>query len=309
MMVLMTINTINIHGVLLLDKPFGISSAKAVSRVKHLFAVKKAGHTGSLDPLATGLLPICLGQATKFSAYLLDADKVYQTVATLGVTTTTADCEGDVVTTRPVTTLTSQQLDELAATFTGHLTQIPSMYSALKHQGKPLYQLARQGIEVERKPRPIHIKSLVIDDYVDNTLHMTVHCSKGTYIRNLVEDMGEALGCGAHVSQLRRIGVGGYSQAMMIDLPTLNDATPAERLAYLQPTGSLCQYPPIIIDETMVRTLRYGQTVTLTPAQIQTMGQPVPGLVCAFAQDKQFIGLVTLTDEWRLVAKRMMSQE
>ncbi len=297
----------DIDGIVLLDKPYGMSSANAVQHVKRLFNVRKAGHSGSLDPLATGLLPICLGQATKFSAYLLDADKRYQAIAKLGVTTTTADNEGDVVTTRPVPAFSTTQLTQLTAAFTGQITQVPSMFSALKHQGTPLYKLARQGIQVARKPRQITIKSLVIDDYCADELHITVHCGKGTYIRNLVEDMGEALGCGAHVSQLRRIGVGDYQIADMVELSTLQASQFYQCVEYVHPVASFGSYPRVELAQDVASALLCGRTTSLTSDQLVGLGSPSPGLLRAFTDKMGFIGIVTLDQDGGLAAKRMMS--
>ena len=204
-----------VSGVLLLDKPAGITSNKALQEVKHLFGAAKAGHTGSLDPLATGMLPICLGEATKISAFLLDADKRYRVTCRLGITTSTADADGEVVQTRDFSGITMKHIEKLVPEFSGSISQVPPMYSAVKHQGQRLYALAREGIEVERKPRTVQIYQLLLHSLNEGLLDLEVACSKGTYIRTLVEDMGEALGCGAHVVQLRRLSVGPFDGDMV----------------------------------------------------------------------------------------------
>ena len=200
----------NISGVLLLDKPEGLTSNKALQEVKFLIKAAKAGHTGSLDPLATGLLPICFGEATKMSAFLLDADKRYQVTVKLGETTTTADAEGEVVETHDPSGVTEEQIRATLREFLGEQQQLPPMYSAVKHKGERLYKLARQGVVVERETRTIHIHSLTLLDMAMPEFVMDVHCSKGTYVRTLAEDIGKRLGCGAHVNGLKRTRVGPY---------------------------------------------------------------------------------------------------
>jgi tRNA pseudouridine55 synthase len=213
-----------INGVLLLDKPLGITSNAALQEVKRLFRAAKAGHTGSLDPLANGLLPICFGEATKMSAFLLDADKRYWVRVRLGVKTTTADAEGEVVEERPVPDLTAEQLEPVLQEFRGRISQLPPMYSAVKHQGRRLYELARQGKQVERTPRDITIYSLENRGIDGNYLTLEVHCSKGTYVRTLAEDIGMRLGCGAHVKELRRTQVGPLHDRDCVTLDCLREA-------------------------------------------------------------------------------------
>jgi tRNA pseudouridine55 synthase len=210
-----------IDGILLLDKPLGISSNHALQRVKRLFFAAKAGHTGALDPLATGMLPICLGEATKFSQFLLEADKTYLVTAKLGVRTTTSDADGDIVETK-VVNVSQAQLDSACEQFRGPIKQVPSMFSALKHQGKPLYFYARQGIEIERPARDITIFSLSVSRFEGDEVDMQVHCSKGTYIRSLVDDIGQILGCGAFVSKLHRTQVTDYPSNKMVTLEELD---------------------------------------------------------------------------------------
>ena len=231
-----------VHGVLLLDKPLGLSSNQALQKAKWLLRAQKAGHTGTLDPLATGVLPLCFGAATKFSQMHLEADKTYETVLRLGVKTTTADAEGEVVSERPVQ-VSAQRLDEVVRQFTGPIRQIPPMHSALKKDGKALYEYARAGIEVEREPRNVSIHALkVLEARVDTAqpaIKLVVECSKGTYIRTLGEDMGEALGCGAHLSALRRIRTGNFDATQCVTLEALEAMNEAERLACLLPVDAL----------------------------------------------------------------------
>lgn len=209
-----------INGILLLNKGLGLSSNHALQQVKRMFNAAKAGHTGALDPLATGMLPICLGEATKFSQFLLDTDKTYQVTAKLGVRTTTSDADGEVVETHPVN-VSQSQLIAACEQFKGPIKQVPSMFSALKHQGKPLYFYARQGIDIPREARDITIFSLSIDRFEEDEVDMTVHSSKGTYIRSLVDDLGQVLGCGAYVSKLHRTQVTDYPVEKMMTMESL----------------------------------------------------------------------------------------
>lgn len=211
-----------INGVLLLDKPQDISSNDALQKVRRMFNASKAGHTGALDPLATGMLPICLGEATKFSQFLLDSDKRYRVIARLGQRTDTSDAHGEIIQERQVA-FTQQALDEALESFRGETLQIPSMYSALKHQGKPLYEYARQGIEVEREARPITVYELQFVRWEDDELELEIHCSKGTYIRTIIDDLGEKLQCGAHVIFLRRLEVADYPKERMVTLDELRE--------------------------------------------------------------------------------------
>ncbi|MDP5055641.1 MAG: tRNA pseudouridine(55) synthase TruB [Marinomonas hwangdonensis] len=207
-----------VDGIVLLDKPIGLSSNQALQRVRRLFRAAKAGHTGALDPLATGMLPLCLGEATKFSQFLLDADKRYITCIQLGKRTTTGDREGDVLTDLPVPDLTDEALESVLNRFRGEIEQIPPMYSALKHEGKPLYEYARQGIVIERKRRQVTIADLTLVSRTADTLTLDIRCSKGTYIRTIGEDIGEMLGCGAHLHSLHRVSTAGYSAENMLTL-------------------------------------------------------------------------------------------
>lgn len=204
-----------IDGILLLDKPIGISSNHALQKIKRLFQAKKAGHTGTLDVLASGMLIVCFGKATKLAGKLLNADKTYLVTAKLGIKTTTCDAEGEVVATKPTDNITKELIEKVLQKFRGEIMQIPSMYSAIKHKGTPLYKLARKGVEVERSPRKVNIYELKLLDWHKDRLKLEVRCSKGTYIRNLIEDIGEALGCGAYVTELRRLSIGKFQAEQM----------------------------------------------------------------------------------------------
>ncbi len=232
-----------VHGVLLLDKPLGWSSNDVLQKVKWLLRAEKAGHTGTLDPLASGVLPLCFGAATKFSQLQLDADKTYEAVLRLGIKTSTGDAEGEVIATRPVPELHTADLQRVAAQFTGQISQLPPMHSALKKDGKALYEYARAGIEVERQPRQITIYALNMAVALDNkappAIELVVECSKGTYIRTLGEDIGEALGCGGHLTALRRTGTGGFSAAQCVTLAALEAMDESQRLACLLPVDAL----------------------------------------------------------------------
>ena len=243
----------NVSGIILLDKPLGFTSNAALQKVRWLLNAEKAGHTGSLDPLATGVLPLCFGAATKFSQVQLDADKTYEAVLLLGKKTSTADAEGEVIETRPVPEITPALLQDLTARFTGPLAQVPPMYSALKKDGKALYEYARKGQEVEREARHITIFKLemaqVHDERAPAAIKITVTCSKGTYIRTLGEDIGEAIGCGAHLGSLRRLETGGYTTQQCVSLPALEAMTEPEREACLLPAQSLvAAYPSVTLD-------------------------------------------------------------
>ena len=231
-----------VHGVLLLDKPLGLSSNQALQRAKWLLRAEKAGHTGTLDPLATGVLPLCFGAATKFSQLHLDADKTYEATARLGVKTSTGDAEGEVIAERPVE-VTSEDLARVEALFTGPLRQIPPMYSALKKDGKALYEYAREGIEIERAPRDVVIRKLRVSETPDvepwRAVKIAATVTKGTYIRTLGEDIGEALGCGAHLTALRRTATGDFHASQCVTLEALEAMPEDERLALLLPTESL----------------------------------------------------------------------
>lgn len=259
----------SIHGILLLNKPIKWSSNGVLQRVKRLFQAKKAGHTGSLDPLATGMLPICFGEATKFSQFLLDADKIYDVVALLGVQTSTGDGEGEVIAEHSVTHITQEQIKTVLQNFLGEIEQVPPMHSALKHEGQPLYKLARKGVEVERKARTVTIFSIEFVAYDKARLALRVHCSKGTYIRTLVEDIGSALACGAYVVELHRTMVQPYEGAKMYTLEDLeaiaNEEGEAGLLACLLPLDtSVKSFPAVQLSASATFCMRTGQSIKST---------------------------------------------
>jgi tRNA pseudouridine55 synthase len=287
-----------LSGVFLLNKPEGISSNGALQRVRWLYRAAKGGHTGALDPLATGLLPICLGEATKFSHYLLDADKTYHTVVRLGRTTTTGDREGETVTEHAIPPLDAERIEAVLATLRGPIMQVPPMYSALKKDGRPLYELARQGIEIERPARPVTIHRLILLAFDDQTLTLEVTCSKGTYIRTLAEDIGAGLGCGGYVETLHRTQTGPFvlDESMTIDyLETLDDTT---RDALLLPTWApVADMPRVQLDDGEDFYFCRGQSVMVS----QSAGEYL-----VFAHDK-LLGLGRVDDERQLHPKRVMS--
>lgn len=297
----------NITGIVVVDKPTGRSSNHVLQQVKRLFDAKKAGHTGSLDPLATGLLPICLGEATKVSSYLLDADKRYQVTCQLGVLTDSGDSDGNVIDTKPVVDFTEQDLRELVKKFIGEQQQVPPMYSALKYQGQPLYKLARQGIEVERKSRLIKIYDINVLACSEDTFTLDVRCSKGTYIRTLVEDISQALGCGGHVTMLRRVEVAGYQEAEAISIEKLDTIAQQQGLAALDdcllPTeDALPDWPAIDVSDEMVTALRFGQAV-----QVEHVFERAN--VRLFDPSKQFLGLGEMSENGTVAPKRVFVLE
>ncbi len=251
-------------GVLLLDKSLELSSNTALQKVRRLYQAEKAGHTGTLDPLATGLLPVCFGEATKFTTALLDADKRYRATIRLGQRTTTGDAEGEVIETRPVAVNEAQVLAVLAK-FLGEHQQLPPMHSAIKHQGKPLYEYIRKGETVERELRMIFIHELKLERLEGNELEFSVLCSKGTYVRTLAEDISEVLGCGGHLIALRRTGIGGFSLDKAYTLNQLEGMNEAQRDACLMPLDSLVQdLPRLELDEVQAGRLAQGQRLGLS---------------------------------------------
>jgi tRNA pseudouridine55 synthase len=293
-----------VNGILLLDKPLGATSNAALQQVKRLFQARKAGHTGSLDPLATGVLPICLGEATKASAFLLDADKRYRVVCKLGETTSTQDAEGEVLETRPVGDYSLAELEAVLDRFRGPQEQVPPMFSAVKHEGQRLYKLARQGIEVERKARSIVIHELSLVRWETPELEIDVHCSKGTYVRTLAEDIGAVLGCGAHVTGLRRTGVGPYGDDTLVTIEQL-EALSGEgffaRLdALLLPMESaLAQWPGVRLTGDAAFYLRQGQPVLVPKA-------PTSGWVRLYEGENTFLGMGEILDDGRVAPRRLM---
>lgn len=294
---------VNVDGVVLLNKPRGISSQQAVSRVRHLFNAAKAGHTGTLDPAADGLLPVCLGEATKFSHVLLDADKTYLAAVRLGVTTDTGDADGKIVATRAAVTNRVAILRALEK-FRGDIVQMPPMHSALKHQGKPLYAYARAGIDIERRPRALRIHALDCVDLQGDVLTLRVDCSKGTYIRVLAEDIGAALGCGASLAALtrERTGALALTHPAVCTLPALEALAVTERERWLLPADSLlAALPEVSVAASEAERLLLGQKLNLKHAQIT-------GLARVYGPNQRFLGLVEIESSGRTVPQRMLAQ-
>ncbi len=299
-----------IDGVILLDKPTGISSNDALQKVKRIYFAEKAGHTGALDPLATGMLPICLGEATKFSQFLLDSDKRYRVIAKLGERTNTSDSDGEVVETRPVDADLTK-LEACIDKFRGESDQIPSMFSALKYQGKPLYEYARQGIEVPRESRKITVYEIILHRFEGDEVEMEVHCSKGTYIRTIVDDLGEMLGCGAHVTMLRRTAVAKYPYEKMVTLEQLNELleqahreekAPRELLdPLLMPMDTAVEdLPEVNLIPDLANMVQHGQPV-------QVFGAPTEGPVrLTMGEEKLFIGVGEMNDDGKIAPKRLV---
>lgn len=279
-----------IDGIVLLNKPIGLSSNQALQRVRRLYRAAKAGHTGALDPLATGMLPLCLGEATKFSQYLLDADKRYVTCIQLGVRTTTGDQEGDVLTTQPVPELTDAELDAVLDRFRGEIEQIPPMYSALKHEGKPLYEYARQGIVIERKRRQVTISDVTLVERTSDSITLDIRCSKGTYIRTIGEDIGETLGCGAHLKTLHRVSTAGYDAQSMLTLEEFEAlAEQGEEVLdqkLLSMDTAVEHLPEVLLPEGSANDMMFGRAV---PNPQTECGQ---GLVRLYdSSNMRFLGL------------------
>ncbi|MEP1469689.1 MAG: tRNA pseudouridine(55) synthase TruB [Halieaceae bacterium] len=296
-----------VNGILVLDKPMGESSNRSLQNVKRLYDAAKAGHTGSLDPLATGVLPLCFGEATKFSQYLLDADKGYESTFTLGRTTATADAEGETLSVSDASAVTEAAVEEAMSGLRGAIEQLPPMYSALKLNGQPLYKLARQGIEVERKPRPVEIKNFELRAFRGGEaaeVDVVIECSKGTYVRTLAEDLGKALGCGAHVSALRRTRSGPFTLADSVTMETLSALQENEQLAQmdqlLQPADApLGNLPLVTLSESGGFYLRQGQPVLVPNA-------PCSGMVRVALQDGEFLGVGEILDDGRVAPRRLV---
>ncbi|MEW6562031.1 MAG: tRNA pseudouridine(55) synthase TruB [Pseudomonadota bacterium] len=289
----------SVNGVLLFDKPLGISSNLALQKVRRLFQAEKAGHTGTLDPLASGLLPVCFGEATKFSTGLLDADKTYLATICLGKTTTTGDREGEVVVERPVD-VDEEKLRAVIRQFTGEVEQLPPMHSAIKFQGKPLYEYIRKGETVDRASRQVLIHDLQVERFSGNELVVMVHCSKGTYVRTLAEDIGEALGCGAHLSDLRRTAIAHCSLEQAYTWEDLEAMSPGVRDACLLPVDVLLPaYPVYELDDMQAKRLGQGQRLGLGAAVTQG---PVRLYFCG-----EFVGLGEIGPGGRLAPVRMLS--
>lgn len=293
-----------VNGILLLDKPVGMTSNAALQQVKRFFQASKVGHTGSLDPLASGLLPLCLGEATKFSGYLLDSDKAYEGTCRLGQRTTTADAEGDVIEEKPVPSLTESLIKDILAKFIGTISQVPPMHSAIKVQGQPLYKLAHQGIEIERQPRQVTIHELNLLELGSTDFRFHLKCSKGTYVRTLAEDMGKMLGCGAYLAALRRTQVGPFE---------LHNSVTLQQLAELSDQGNfqamdglllpmetaLAHWPAIQLTDNSAYYVRQGQPVQVPRA-------PTTGWVRLFGQNNHFLGVGEILDDGRVAPRRLI---
>ena len=291
-----------VDGVLLLDKPAGITSSAAVQKTRNLFNAAKAGHTGTLDPQATGLLPICLGEATKFAHLLLDADKTYRARVRLGVSTETGDSEGR-VTASADGRRTRAEIEAALGRFRGPVQQTPPMYSAVKHEGQRLYRLARAGTEVEREPRSIVIHRLELTAVEGEEITLSVTCSKGTYIRVLAEDIGKALGCGASLAALRREAVGSMTLTDAVTLERLEGLPPEGRLALLQPPDILvAALPRLDLDAASASQILRGQGV-------EHRGAEQPGLARIYGPDRSFLGVVEVAGPGRIQPKRLKATQ
>ena len=293
-----------VNGILVLDKPVGMSSNEALQHVKRLYRARKAGHTGSLDRLASGALPICFGEATKLSGFLLNADKHYVATFLLGVTTATGDAEGEVVSRRPVPAFSAAEIERAVARFRGGIDQIPPMHSALKHKGKRLYQLAHEGIVVDRQPRRITIHRFDVLRIESERIEVEVLCSKGTYVRTLAEDLGAVLGCGASVAALRRIGVGPFTADDMLEvaaIESLREDGSAALDASLRPMeAAVSQWPSVRLTEGVAFYLRKGQPV-LVPHS------PTEGWVRIHSERAGFIGVGEVLDDGRIAPRRLFA--
>lgn len=295
----------DVSGILLLDKPAGITSNLTLQKVKRLFNANKGGHTGSLDPFATGLLPVCFGEATKVSSYLLDSNKGYDVTVKLGQRTDSGDIDGEVVETRPVPDISETELKEILQRFVGEIDQVPPMHSALKVDGQPLYKLAHQGKEIERKARRITIYSIELTGQSGDEICLSVQCSKGTYIRVLAQDIGEAIGCGAHVSVLRRTHVAGFELAAALPLDELGQIKDDEGFEALDARllavdAALQDWPGVSLSEDMVFFVLRGQAVLVPKA-------PTDGLVKLYGAEDKFLGIGHILEDGRVAPKRLMS--
>ncbi len=295
-----------VNGILLLDKPIGISSNAALQKARRLFRAEKAGHTGVLDPLASGLLPICFGEATKFAQYLLDADKAYTATLKFGEATATGDAEGDIIDTAR-TDISAAEFQAACTAFTGQIRQVPPMFSALKHEGKPLYEYARKGIVIERKSRDITVYRIRIRSFAAPFAEIDVQCSKGTYIRTLSEDLAKHIGTFAHLTALRRTSTAGFSVEQAHTLDQLAALSEAERDALLLPCDALLQHlPRTSLDDEAVKHLKFGQNISVTDSFRQPENTPIR----VYNPLGEFVGLVEFIDKYQcLKALRLMSTQ
>jgi tRNA pseudouridine55 synthase len=292
----------NVSGVLLLDKPGGITSNEALQKVKTLFFAAKAGHTGALDPLATGMLPICFGEATKFSQYLLDSDKGYQVRAKLGIRTDSADSDGQVIATRDVN-VSQRDIEKALQQFRGDIMQVPSMFSALKHQGQPLYKLARQGKYVEREARPVTVYRCELVQFNGDEIELEIECSKGTYVRNIIDDLGERLGCGAHVISLRRNFVAEYPPQAMVTIEQLeaDRATGNSLDGHLLPVDSpVMALSEVELDFASAGYFCHGQAIFM-PDLVEGEDYRV------YDENGQFLGVAQMSDDGMLQPRRLVT--
>ncbi len=297
----------DVDGILLLDKPLGISSNRALQKIRYLFNAKKAGHTGNLDPLASGVLPICFGQASKVTAFLLDSNKRYTCTAQLGTTTTTGDKEGDILQTRDIPNLSEQQILTVLDQFKGEIQQIPPMHSALKHKGQPLYKLARQGIEIERKARNIQILALNLIDYKSDSITLDILCSKGTYIRTLAQDIGEQLGCGAHLSLLRRTAVEPFDCTKLYTMEEiallLKEQGKKALLNTLLPIDTaLTKYPRMTLSDDETKRIQNGLKIARNDI-------PDSAMIRLYQENGTFLGIGRCASDQQLAAKRLMKTD
>ena len=291
-----------VNGILLLDKPQGLTSNAALQEAKRAFQAGKAGHTGSLDPIATGLLPLCFGEATKVSSFVLNADKQYESVFTLGAATDTGDSEGRVLSTNADVNISDDVIESALDEFRGEIDQVPPMYSAIKFQGQPLYKLARQGIEVERKPRQVTIYELSFTRRDEVSLEISLHCSSGFYVRSLAHELGQRLGCGAYVSSLRRIGVGRFSIDDAVSLQSLHEETDLQALDNLliAMDGGLKHLPGVKLSDDAAYYLCRGQPVKAADV-------PSQGWVRLYADEAGFLGVGMVLDDGRVAPKRLFN--
>ncbi|MXP56449.1 tRNA pseudouridine(55) synthase TruB [Pantoea sp. Mhis] len=300
---------LDLHGVLLLDKHKGVSSNHVVQKIKHLFNVNKVGHAGTLDPLATGMLPVCLGEATKLTQYLINSDKHYRVIARLGENTDTSDATGRLIRTRPIN-FNQNKLNEVLDSFRGNTLQIPSMFSALKYHGRPLYKYARQGINIERKARPIVIYKLLLIRWEYNELELEIHCSKGTYIRTIIDDLGEKLCCGAHVIMLRRLQVATYSVDKMVTLETVQKLMQkfnGNNFVLLKLINSLLLpidsqvscFPEVNLYSPIINYFKQGQRVKMQGITVQGLVRITEG------KDRKFIGMGEVDHKGFIMPRRL----